>query len=397
MARDAHIPATFDLNSDNGHIALSSALIDNLFVPLDGTEWHEQAVALSLLFSDWFNAKLNLFFSLADLPPLVNRGEWRQRAQLSASNVNTTRAPEHSDDDPLLQNGALYEYGKMMAHSYLDEIRTRLEHLNVNITIDVAAGSPAHILSYKAQTSDNSLIVMQARPQVGWQRFVARKMSEDLLVTATVPVLMHSGDYHGHRDYRGYAPEVVLLPMRDKSAVAAALPFALSIAQKTNARIRIVDGSEKDEMPASERVKLLESINSKVEEMHIPIDVVKSQLQIDDAIVKASEGVPNPWVILGSRMKRGVTKRVLASYIDNIRRAVECPIIGIPVHEILPKRESSLDRWLMEWRADRAAIENDQRWWSRRSMQRSVTGALTRIRRPDSDQDASSSEEEQQQ
>ena len=366
-------------------------------MPLDGTEWHEQAVALSLLFSDWFNAKLNLFFSLADLPPLVNRGEWRQRAQLSASNVNTTRAPEHSDDDPLLQNGALYEYGKMMAHSYLDEIRTRLEHLNVNITIDVAAGSPAHILSYKAQTSDNSLIVMQARPQVGWQRFVARKMSEDLLVTATVPVLMHSGDYHGHRDYRGYAPEVVLLPMRDKSAVAAALPFALSIAQKTNARIRIVDGSEKDEMPASERVKLLESINSKVEELHIPIDVVKSQLQIDDAIVKASEGVPNPWVILGSRMKRGVTKRVLASYIDNIRRAVECPIIGIPVHEILPKRESSLDRWLMEWRADRAAIENDQRWWSRRSMQRSVTGALTRIRRPDSDQDASSSEEEQQQ
>ena len=373
-------------------------MINNLFVPLDGTEWHEQAVALSLLFSDWFNAKLNLFCSLADLPPLVNRGEWRQRAQLSASNVTTRRVPEHADDDPLLQNGALYEYGKMMAHSYLDEIRTRLEHLNVDMTTDVAAGSPAHILSYKAQASDNSLIVMQARPQLGWQRFIARKMSEDLLMTSTVPVLMHSGEYDGHRDYRGYAPEVVLLPMRDKSAMTAALPFALSIAQLANAQIRIVDGSDSDEMPARARTELMESINSKVGELHIPIDVVRSGLQIDGAIVEASAAVPNPWVILGSRMKRGVTKRVLASQIDNIRRAIECPILGVPVREILPKRESAIDRWLMEWRADRAAIENDQRWWSRRSMQRSVAGALTRIRRPDDgQQDPPASDNGQQQ
>ena len=385
------------MNSDNGHVALSSALIDNLFVPLDGTEWHEQAVALSLLFSDWFNAKLNLFFSLADLPPLVNRGEWRQRAQLSASNVNTRRVPEHADDDPLLQNGALYEYGKMMAHSYLDEIRMRLDHLNVDITTDVAAGSPAHILSYKAQTTDNSLIVMQARPQVGWQRFVARKMSEDLLMTATVPVLMHSGDYHGHRDYRGYAPEVVLLPMRDEPAMSAALPFALSVAQLANARVRIVDGSDNVETSSTERTELMESIHSKVEEVHIPIDIVKSNQQVADAIVEASAAVSSPWIILGSRMKRGITKRVLASRIDNIRRAVECPIIGVPVQEILPKRESSLDRWLMEWRADRAAIENDQRWWSRRSMQRSVTGALTRIRRADDSQQPDSSPSDDQQ
>lgn len=374
------------MESDNGHIALASAKIDNLFVPLDGTEWHEQAVALSLLFSDWFNSKLNLFFSLADLPPLVNRGEWRQRAQLSASNVNTRRVLEHSDDDPLLQNGALYEYGKMMAHSYLDEIRTRLDHLNVDITVDVAAGSPAHILAYKAHASENSLIVMQARPQVGWQRFVARKMSEDLLLTATVPVLMHSGDFHGYQDYRGYAPEVILLPMRAKSAMSAALPWALSIAQVANAQIRIVDGSDKDEMPSRARTELMESINSKVEELHIPIDVVKSHMAIDDAIVKASAGTPNPWVVLGSRMKRGITKRVMASHIDNIRRAVQCPLIGVPVQEILPHRETAIDRWLTEWRADRAAIESDQRWWSGRSMQRSVAGALTRIRKPESDQ-----------
>lgn len=377
------------MDDGNGHISLASAKIDNLFVPLDGTEWHEQGIAISLLFADWFNANLNLFFSLADLPPLVNRGVWRQRAQLSAANVDQRNTVEHSDDDPLLQNGALYEYGKMMAHTYLDEIRARLEHLDVNITKDVAAGSPAHILTYRAQTSDNSLIVMQAQPQVGIQRFIARKMSENLLTTSTVPVLMHSGDQHDSDDYGDYSPRVVIVPMRDEPAMAAALPYVLSIAQKANADVKIVFGVENGVDASAQQEALLGSIAAQVDHIHVHLEVERTNLPLDEAVARAEGDAVGAWVIMGSRMKRGVTRRVMSSQIDNVRRLVDCPVVAVPVHEILPKRESAIDRWLIDWSADRAAIENDQRWWNRRTMQRSVAGALTRIRRSDDGRDSS--------
>lgn len=377
------------MNDSNGHIPLASAKIDNLFVPLDGTEWHEQGIAISLLFADWFDAKLNLFFSLADLPPLVNRGLWRQRAQLSAANVNQRNIVEHADDDPLLQNGALYEYGKMVAHSYLEGIRNRLEHLDVTTTTDVAAGSPAHILTFRAQTSDNSLIIMQARPQVGIQRFIARKMSENLLTTATVPVLMHSGDKHDSNDYGEYAPRVVILPMRDEPAMAAALPYVLSIAQKANANVKIVFGEDNGVETPDQQESLLESITAQVERLHIHLDVERTDMPLDEAVAHVEGRSVGAWVIMGSRMKRGVLRRVMSSQIDNVRRLVECPVIAVPVHEILPKRESAIDRWLIDWSADRAAIESDQRRWNRRTLQRSVTGALTRIRRSDDGKESS--------
>ena len=370
----------------NGHIPLASAKIDNLFVPLDGTEWHEQAIAFSLLFSDWFDAKLNLFFSLADLPPLINRGVWRQRAQLSATNASPTTPPEVSDDDPLLQNGALYEYGKMMAHSYLDEIRERLGHLDISITTDVAAGSPAHILTYKAQTSENSLIVMQARPQAGWMRFIAQKMSESLLTATTVPVLMHSGDRHDSKDYAEFGPDVVLLPVRGEVAASTAMPFALATAQKANAPVRIISATLHNGASNGSERTLRDRLAGQFEDVNVPVEVTESDLPLDDAVASAEVDYRNPWVVMGSRMKRGVTRRVMSSQIDNVRRRVHCPILAVPVPEVLPKRESAIERWLIEWRADRAAIENDQRWWVRRSMQRSVTGALTRIRRSNNGQ-----------
>ena len=377
------------MNDDNGHIPLASADIDNLFVPLDGTEWHEQGIAISLLFADWFDAKLNLFFSLADLPPLVNRGVWRQRAQLSAANVNQRHAVEHADDDPLLQNGALYEYGKMVAHSYLDGIRDRLEHLDVSTTTDVAAGSPAHILTYRAQASENSLIIMQARPQVGIQRFIARKMSENLLTTATVPVLMHSGDKHDSEDYADYSPRVVILPMRDEPAMAAALPYVLSIAQKSNADVKIVFGTDPSVDATDLQENLLESVSAQIQHLHVHLEIERTDMPLDEAVAHVESRTVGAWVIMGSRMKRGVTRRVMSSQIDNVRRLVECPVIAVPVQEILPKRESAIDRWLIDWNADRAAIEHEPNLWNRRAMQRSVAGALTRIKRTDDNKDSS--------
>ena len=157
--------------------------IRSLFVPLDGTEWHERAISYGLLISEWFGSTLDLFFSLADVPPLTRHGEWQQRAHLSLQTGEDGR----NLGDSFINNGAIHEFGKILAIDYLSEITRRLNHLDVDIATDLSAGSPAHILSYKAQQVEESMIVMYARPQHRLRRYIRKKMAEELLRVATVP------------------------------------------------------------------------------------------------------------------------------------------------------------------------------------------------------------------
>lgn len=369
------------MSNDNGQPALASAAIENLFVPLDGTESHEQAIGLGLLFNDWFGARLHLFFSLADLPPLINMGVWRQRAQISAAYAEPTPTPQVDGNDPLLHNGALYEYGKMMAHSYLDEIRHHLEHLDIEITTDVAAGSPAHILTYKAQSVGNAIVVMQAQPQSGWRRFIARNTSENLLTTTTVPVLMHSGDFNVNDPYQDYAPSEIILPLRRAPAMHAALPYVVAIAEKTNASVKIVVANDSGPVDHDERQALVDQTAAQLEQTHVEVKAEQLDLSLESAVARVYAYSDNPWVVIGSRMRRGLAKHLMASRVDNVRRIIDCPLLAVPVAQILKKRQAAVDRWLVEWRADPGSMDSDdQRWWNRRSMQRSVTDALTRIR-----------------
>jgi len=151
--------------------------IESLFVPLDGSEWHERAISYAVLMSKWFGSTIDLFFSLADVPPLTRHGEWRQRAHLSLE----TPAETPNRSESIVNNGAIHEFGKILASDYLNEITSRMKHLGIDVETDLSAGSPAHILSHKAQQHDNSIIVMYARPQHRLYRYVRKKMAEELL------------------------------------------------------------------------------------------------------------------------------------------------------------------------------------------------------------------------
>ena len=124
-----------------------SVEIGSLFVPLDGTEWHERAISYGLLISKWFGSTLDLFFSLADVPPLTRHGEWRQRAHLSLDTAEQTR----NRDASIINNGAIHEFGKILANDYLNEVTRRLEHHGVDITTDLSPG--VQLTSFRTRPS----------------------------------------------------------------------------------------------------------------------------------------------------------------------------------------------------------------------------------------------------
>lgn len=321
--------------------------IGSLFVPLDGSEWHERAINYGVLLSKWFGSTLDLFFSLADVPPLTRHGEWRQRAHLSIETGEQTR----SIDESFINNGAIHEFGKILANDYLNELTRRIDHLGVDIATDLSAGSPAHILSYKAMQSENSMIVMYARPQHRLHRYVRKKMAEELLSASTVPILMINNDPDvAMRDVQ-LEPTYVVVPLRSKSAMHACMPYAVGIARKAGVDIRLfesnIDYRRNRRGYDSAREYTLEFL----EKAGVGYTIRSVNLGTTDTLAVAHRHSPQSWIVMGSRMRRGITRRFMPSVADNIRREVTCPVLAVPRMELIPERRKRLDQWVSDWLA----------------------------------------------
>ena len=312
--------------------------IRSLFVPLDGTEWHERAISYGLLISEWFGSTLDLFFSLADVPPLTRHGEWRQRAHLSLQTGEDGR----NLGDSFINNGAIHEFGKILAIDYLNEITRRLNHLDVDIATDLSAGSPAHILSYKAQQVEESMIVMYARPQHRLRRYIRRKMAEELLRVATVPVLMINDDPEIELQDIQLSPESVVVPLRVERSMKACLPYAVAIAQKARVGIRIYESNLDYRRNRTQFDQARNYTFEYLDQSGIDYSIRSVKLGTTDTLAVAHRHSPFSWIVMGSRMRRGLTKKFLPSVADNIRREVACPVLVVPQAETIPKRRAEL-------------------------------------------------------
>ena len=321
--------------------------IESLFVPLDGSEWHERAISYAVLMSKWFGSTIDLFFSLADVPPLTRHGEWRQRAHLSLE----TPAETPNRSESIVNNGAIHEFGKILASDYLNEITSRMKHLGIDVETDLSAGSPAHILSHKAQQHDNSIIVMYARPQHRLYRYVRKKMAEELLSVATVPLLMINDDPEVDIHDENLEPTSVIVPLRIRSAMDASLPYAINIAQKTGVGIRILESNVEYRRNRNLFDLSREFTLAALDASGVDYRILAYDLGLTESLNRAHRASPNSWIVMGSRLRRGFSRQFLPSVADNIRREVSCPVFAVPQSEVIDDRKQKLHKWLVDWLA----------------------------------------------
>ena len=326
---------------------LDQAEIESLFVPLDGSEWHERAISYAVLISQWFGSKIDLFFSLADIPPLTRHGEWRQRAHLSLE------APQNNPDssESIVNNGAIHEFGKILAYDYLSEITRRMNHLGIEIETDLSAGSPAHILSHKAQQHDNSVIVMYARPQARIRRHVRKKMAEELLSVTTVPLLMINDDPDVDTMGTSLAPTSVVVPLRVQAAMTTCLPYAITIAEKAEVGIRLLESNVEYRRNRKLFDLSREYTLEVLDRSGVDYSILAYDLGLTESLGRAHRASPKSWIVMGSRMRHGFSRRFLPSVADNIRREVSCPVFAVPQAGIIEERREKLQDWLVDWLA----------------------------------------------
>lgn len=327
--------------------SLDPVEIESLFVPLDGSEWHERAISYAVLISKWFGSTIDLYFSLADVPPLTRHGEWRQRAHLSLETQE--EYPDRSES--IVTNGAIHEFGKILASDYLNEITRRMQHLGIEIETDLSAGSPAHILSHKAQQHENSIIVMYARPQHRLRRYVRKKMAEELLLVATVPLLMINDDPEVDIHGKSLEPTSVIVPLRIKSAMDASLPYAIMFAQKAGVGIRILESNVEYRRNRKLFNLSREFTFEVLDASGVDYRIMAYDFGLTESLRRAHQASPSSWIVIGSRLRRGFSRQFLPSVADNIRREVSCPVFAVPQVEVIADRRMRLHRWLVDWLA----------------------------------------------
>ncbi len=327
--------------------AKSNGLVDieALFVPLDGSEWHERAISYAVLISQWFESKIDLFFSLSDVPPLTRHGEWQQRAHLTLD-VHPSNLQQA---ESMINNGAFHEFGKILAYDYLNEITRRMQHVGVEVETDLSAGSPAHILSHKALQVSNSIIVMYARPQHRLRRYVRKKMAEELMSVTTVPLLMVNDDPEIDIRPITLSPDSLIVPLRIESAMRSCLPYAITIAATAGIRIRLLESNveyrRNRQLFDRSREISLEILDASSADYR----VMSYNYGLTESLLRAHRASPFSWIVMGSRMRRGLSRRLLPSVADNIRREVTCPVLAVPHAEIIAERQEKLRRWMGHW------------------------------------------------
>lgn len=137
-------------------------------LPLDGSEISELAVEEAISQAKAFNLPVHLI-RVVDTQVL-------EQVSGSASAFNYTML------------GELFEEESRDAHSYLEQLATRIEEEGISVTWQVRVGPVARTIA--EQIIDGDLVVMGSHGRSGLKRWVLGSVAEDVLRHASVPVLM---------------------------------------------------------------------------------------------------------------------------------------------------------------------------------------------------------------
>jgi hypothetical protein len=176
-------------------------------------------------------------------------------------------------------------------------------------------------------------------------------MAEELLSVAFAPVLMINDNPEIDIRETQLSPASIIVPLRIESAMRACLPYAVTIARKANVDIRIFESKLEYRRNRKLFDRAREYSLEYLDGSGVDYSIRSIRLGMTDTLTVAHRHTPSSWIVMGSRMRRGFTRRFLPSVADNIRREVSCPVLAVPQAEIIPQRRERLKRWRDDWLA----------------------------------------------
>jgi len=265
-------------------------------------------------------------------------------AEKMAKLFNGTITPFHSYLPLNEVDGGPYMFGMgTTSMEDYDEIETALhdrlselakEEVDPTLVTEpiISVGNPAQSIVEESKEFD--MIVMTTHGRTGFSRFFLGSVSEKVLRTSHVPVLIVNEE----RELSNLDRMMVTTDFSDHSKEAFAT--AKKIAQKANAKLELVnilayDSSHEDD-PDESKIQLREqrlNVLAK-EEMHEISDLLETKVIVStdtphEAILNYNLENPHDLIIMSTVGRTGIDYLMMGSTTTNVVRHVKSPVLSI--------------------------------------------------------------------
>ena len=286
-------------------------MYDAVCVPTDG--------------SDAADAALDLAISVADA----------HEATLHVLNVADTNQPSLARIEGEVQD-VLEGAGKEI----VDEAATKARSAGVDVTTAVVQGGPSRTIREYVEDREVDLVVMGTRGQRTVERIILGSVTERVLRSSQVPVLVVPPDSD-----REYPPEQVLVGTDGSDGSAAAVTESLEICAARTSELHALSVVEstllgfdvRSSTLAEERERrdedLLSSVRDQAAERGIDVETTIEEGDVVETLndYVAEHGID--LVVVGTHGRTGIDHRLLGSVTENLMRSASVPVLSVRATE----------------------------------------------------------------
>lgn len=246
----------------------------------------------------------------------------------------------------------------------LAELKSRAANRGISMHTRIVNGIPSQEVLAAAAAEDTDLIVVGTRGKTGLEHVVLGSTAERIIRTAPCPVLavrderQHAGEAGGRPPDYPVSLQRMLVPVDFSDCSLDALEYAVMVAQRAHASIRLLHvlepvcyGLDFTLLHVAKREELRERISARLNELVSAL--TNAQLTADfrvcgglpaDSILEAAAVEPADLIVMGTHGRRGLSHTFWGSVAESVFRKSHCPVLTVRSPKFHPGHRHVLSR-----------------------------------------------------
>lgn len=234
------------------------------------------------------------------------------------------------------------------ATSQMADLKARVSARGISIHTRIATGIPSEELIAAAKAEDSDLVVVGTKGKTGLEHVLVGSTAERVIRTAPCPVLAvrtepRNGEGVGTDPCRGVSLERILVPIDFSDCSLDALEYAVQVAQRSGASIRLLHvlepvsyGLDFSLLHVAKQEKMREVIRGRLSDLAKALSEARVKTDVElygglpsDSILDRAKTMAADLIVMGTHGRRGLSHTISGSVAETVVRKSSCPVLTV--------------------------------------------------------------------
>lgn len=226
----------------------------------------------------------------------------------------------------------------------LKRVRSTLpDDLSVHIVVE--SGDPVEQVQRRVHQLPNALLVIPSRGRGALSRAIFGSVSDQIVRTSRIPVIVTRETMRFPRQALGF----IVVPLDSSRLSESAVPFALSLAKRTDATIILLSVIDTSQIAAYAGIEkqsdLIDELEDETRDLaRSYLDEIGKRLRSEgvrvmwevrqgrpaDEIVRAAETTNSDLIVMSTHGRRGIQRWAFGSVTDDVIQRGNTPVFVVP-------------------------------------------------------------------